>query len=57
MATIQVIKRLSTGESLVLNWNRRGILSALSLTDNNYVRYFDQAWLRKTTDTLEAGGR
>jgi len=28
-------------------------MSGLSFTDNNGVRYYDQAWLRKATDIVE----
>ena len=48
MVTTQVVKWLSTGERRLLNWNRRGVLSALSFTDSGGVRYFDRAWLRKS---------
>jgi hypothetical protein len=33
---------------------RRVVLSSLSFTDNNDVRYFDQAWLRNATDIVGA---
>jgi len=32
---------------------RRGVLSSLSFTDNNNVRYFDQAWLKKDTNIVD----
>ena len=46
-------KGLSMGKGRVLNEMRRGVLSSLSFTDNNGVRYFDQAWLGKVTDVVE----
>jgi hypothetical protein len=49
----QVAKWLSTGKRRLLKGMRRGVLSSLSFTDNNGVRYFDQAWLRKATDIVD----
>lgn len=33
-----------------MNWDMRGVLSALSFTDSEGVRYLNQAWLRKATN-------
>jgi len=43
------------GERKLLKGMRPGVLSSLSFTSNNGVRYFDQAWLRKATDIV--GGK
>ena len=43
------------GKRWLLSWMRRVVLSSLSFTDSSGVRYFDQAWLRKATDTV--GGK
>ena len=53
----QVVKRLSTGQGWLLNWNRHWVLSALSFTDNSDVRCFDQSPLRKTADIVEGSRR
>jgi len=53
----QVVKRLSTGQGWLLNWNRHWVLSALSFTDNSDVRCFDQSPLRKTADIAEGKRR
>ena len=41
----------------MVNWNRHGVLSALSFTDNNGVGCFDQSPLRKTADIVEGSRR
>ena len=51
----QVAKGLSMGKRWLVNGVRRGVLSSLSFPDNNDVRYFNQAWLRKATDIV--GGK
>jgi hypothetical protein len=56
MAT-QMVKPLSAGESRLLNWNRRGIPSALSFADGDRVRYFNSARPRKATDIVEGKRR
>jgi hypothetical protein len=48
----QVVKGLDMGKGRLMNWDMRGVLSALSFTDSNGVCYFDQAWLRKATDVV-----
>jgi len=48
-------KGVSMGERKLLKGMRPGVLSSLSFTSNNGVRYFDQAWLRKATDIV--GGK
>ncbi len=53
VATIQPVKRPSTGESQLLAGNRHGVLSALSFINSGCVCYLDQSWLRKTTDIGE----
>ena len=40
-------------ESRLLNWNERSALSPRDFTDSDDARYFDQAWLKKTTDIVE----
>jgi len=40
-----------------VNWNRHGVLSALSFTDNSDVRCFGQSPLRKTADIVEGKRR
>ncbi|MGB6873622.1 MAG: hypothetical protein WBE46_05750 [Dehalococcoidia bacterium] len=44
-----VIRRLSKGESRLLNWNRCGVLSALSFIDDNGVRCFGREGLSKAS--------
>ncbi len=41
------------GERRLLSGMRRGVLSSLSFTDNNDVRYFDQAWLREAAHLVD----
>ena len=53
MRPTPVAKGLSMGKRWLLNGMRWGVLSSLSFTDNNGVRYFDQAWLRKATDIVD----
>jgi hypothetical protein len=48
MSPAQVAKRLSICKRRLLDLNRRGVLSSPSFTDNNGVRYFDQAWRSST---------
>ena len=51
----QVAKGLSMGKRGLLNSIRCGVVSPVRFTDNNGVRYFDQAWLRKATELV--GGK
>ena len=51
----QVANGFSMGKGWLLSWMRCGVLSSLSFTDNNGVRYLDQAWLRKGTNIV--GGK
>jgi hypothetical protein len=51
----QVAKGLSMGKRWLLSWMRCGVVSTLSFPDNSGVRYFNQAWLSKATDTV--GGK
>jgi len=53
----QVVKRLSTGQGRLLNWNRHWVLSAPSFTDSKDVRCFDQSPLRKTADIAKGKRR
>ena len=39
------------GKRWLLSWMRPVVLLSLSFTDNG-VRYFDQPWLGKATDTV-----
>jgi hypothetical protein len=48
----QVTSWFSIGEGWLVNWNRRGVLSALSFT-NSGVCYLERAWLRKATNVVE----
>ena len=43
------------GKRWLLSWIKCGVALTLSFTDNNGVRYFDQAWLRKATELV--GGK
>jgi hypothetical protein len=38
---------------MLMNWDTRGVLSALSFPKSDGVRYLDQVWLRKATDIVE----
>jgi hypothetical protein len=53
MRPTPVAKELSMGERWLLKGVRQGVLSSLSFTDNNGVRYFGQVWLRKATDIVD----
>jgi hypothetical protein len=47
-------KGLDMGTRCLVSWDTSEVLSALSFTDSDGVRYFDQGWLRKATDIVEA---
>jgi hypothetical protein len=40
------------GKRRLVNRDARGVLSALSSIDSEGVRYFAQAWLRKSADIV-----
>jgi hypothetical protein len=44
------------GERWLLSWTSYGVVWVLSFPNSSGVRYFDQAWLRKATDS-GAGNR
>jgi hypothetical protein len=46
-------KGLDMGERRLLNEMRFVVLSSLSFTGNNSVRYFNHVWLRKATGIVE----
>ena len=48
----QVAKGLDMGKRWLLKGMRCMVLSSLSFTGYDSVRYFDQAWLRKATDIV-----
>jgi len=50
-----VAKGLDMGNRRLLKEMRCMALSSLSFTGNNSVRYFNHAWLSKTTDVV--GGK
>lgn len=52
----QVARWFSIGERWLVNWNRRGVLSALSFTDSG-VCYSERAWLMKATNVVEGKRR
>jgi hypothetical protein len=52
----QVVRWFSKGKRRLLNWDMRGVLSALSFTGSG-VCYFDQVWLWKAMDIEEVSRR
>jgi hypothetical protein len=48
----QGVKGFDMGKRRLLKGVRCGVSSSPSFTDNSGVCYFDQAWLRKTTDIM-----
>ena len=47
-----VVKGLSMGKRRLLKEISCVVLSSLSFTDNDSVRYFNHAWLSKATDIV-----
>lgn len=52
LTTSNVAKELSMSVSRLINWIEHGALPPATSIDENGVRYFDQAWLKKAREIM-----
>ena len=54
MTTTQVANQLRIKVGQLVSWVGHGALPPASFIDNNGVRYFDEAWLKKAKEIVKS---